>query len=418
MCTCRLWAVVCVALLCAGQWFSSAAVCGQSLSAATGPQQMIPSGAPAVYPSTYPSTQPSTYPVVPATYPAITPSSVPSETGPAFDASYAAPPSNPSSGLPTGTTGAKGAADAGAKASSSGETMLFGGDSSGYLGSAAYAPYGSGETRPNAGPLDLEASVDRVLSCDVPWTWQVAPEGLLYPTYMAGREPRIASVLTHERTLGWMWNAALGGRVGLLRYGTEGNYPYEGWQLDVEGAAFPRLDIEREVDLVSCDFRGGLVSTTRRGVWESKFGYYHLSAHLGDEYMVAYPSATRINYVRESLLLGLAFYLNPNLRLYSEAGWAFHDDGGAKPWELQFGIDFCSTEPTGFRGSPFFAINAHLREENDYGGNMTVQTGWQWRGQSGRKIRLGMHYFNGKSDQCQFYNQSEEQIGGGVWYDF
>ena len=29
-----------------------------------------------------------------------------------------------------------------------------------------------------------------------------------------------------------------------------------------------------------------------------------------------------------------------------------------------------------------------------------------------------MQYFNGMSEQCQFFNTFEEQIGVGLWYDF
>ena len=28
------------------------------------------------------------------------------------------------------------------------------------------------------------------------------------------------------------------------------------------------------------------------------------------------------------------------------------------------------------------------------------------------------HYFNGMSDQYQFFSQFEDQIGVGMWYDF
>ena len=68
--------------------------------------------------------------------------------------------------------------------------------------------------------------------------------------------------------------------------------------------------------------------------------------------------------------------------------------------------------------APFFAINGHLRQENDFGCNLDIQTGWQWRGRGGHLFRLGMQYFNGMSDQYQFFNQFEEQIGVGVWYDY
>ena len=284
-----------------------------------------------------------------------------------------------------------------------------------------YKPYGS----PDAMTASLSAApgshAESLLNSDEVWQWQSLPEGLLYKSYLAGnREPRMGSQIVHERTRGWQWDATVGGRVGILRYGTDNSLWPQGWQLDIEGAAFPRLDLDHNEDLVSVDFRGGLLSTARQGPFETKFGFYHLSSHLGDEYMINNPGslATRINYVRESLVLGAAVYANPSLRLYSEVGWTFQEDGGAKPWEIQFGVDFTSPEPTGIAGSPFCAINVHLRQENNFGGNMTVQTGWQWRGRTGHLLRTGMQYFNGMSDQYQFYDKFEEQIGFGLWYDY
>jgi len=118
------------------------------------------------------------------------------------------------------------------------------------------------------------------------------------------------------------------------------------------------------------------------------------------------------------MILAAAYYLNPSLRLYSEAGYAFYIDGGAKPWEFQFGAEFSPPEPTGPCGAPFLAANGHLRQENDFSGNATVEAGWQWRGRSSHLWRIGAQYFNGMSEQYQFFNRSEEQIGLGLWYDY
>ena len=283
------------------------------------------------------------------------------------------------------------------------------------------APNNNSNGLGNARPLDTNAMVERTLTSDESWSWQLLPTGLMYKSYLAGgREPRIGSELVHDREHGWLWDATIGGRAGIFRYGADNDLWPQGWQFDIEGAAFPRLDLDHDEDFVAVDFRGGFLSTTRQGPFETKFGFYHLSSHLGDEYMIRYPSTlgTRINYVRESLIAGVAVYLNPSLRLYSEVGWTFQEDGGAQPWEFQFGADFSSPEPTGSWGAPFFAINAHLRQENNFGGNMTVQTGLQWRGRTGHLFRVGMQYFNGMSDQYEFFNRFEEQIGAGLWYDF
>jgi hypothetical protein len=126
----------------------------------------------------------------------------------------------------------------------------------------------------------------------------------------------------------------------------------------------------------------------------------------------------RINFVRDAIVWAVAIRPHQDLRLYAEAGWAFNADGRSKPWEFQFGADYSPIRPTTCRGAPFLAVNGRIREEVDFGGNVTVQTGWQWRGETGRLFRLGLHYFNGKTDQYQFFEEHEEQFALGVWYDY
>jgi hypothetical protein len=401
-----------------GQMLGSPAMMAQP------PQQMPAYDPVAPYPSTpYPSTQyPSTqYPSTQypsASYPIVSSASTPSSATPYPSTPPAAASNSPFSAAPYySTAGQGGLPEPVADPLLSGTSV--GGNAAG--AGPVYTPYGS----PAAMSASLAAASDsqaqRMLGSDEPMQWQLAPTGLMYKSYLAGeREARMGSELTHERLHGWYWQATAGGRFGLLRYGTDNSLWPQGWQLDVEGAAFPRLDLEHEEDLNDCDYRGGLLSTTRQGPVETKFGYYHLSSHLGDEYIIHYPDAvnTRLNYVRDSLIGGIAVYANPSLRLYGEVGWCFREDGGARPWEFQFGADFISPEPTGICGTPFFAINAHLRQENNYSGNLSVQTGWAWRGRDGHLIRTGMHYFNGLSDHYQFYNSFEEEIGWGLWYDY
>jgi hypothetical protein len=251
------------------------------------------------------------------------------------------------------------------------------------------------------------------------WGLQLLPDGLLYPSYLAGgRESRFATQWVHIRDYGWVWDATLGGRVGLLRYGPLDDPWPDGWQLDFEGAVFPRLDLELDRQMVAADYRVGVPWTFRRGPWEGKFAYYHLSAHLGDEYTRTHPDVPRINYVRDCVVAGIALRPIRDLRLYSEVGYAVYTDGGARPWEFQVGVEYSPVEPSGPRGTPFLAANSHLRQENDFSGNFSLQTGWQWRAQAGRLLRVGFHYFNGMSDFYQFFATPEDQVGVGLWYDF
>jgi hypothetical protein len=396
-------------LICGGLGEIPAAAQTQSMPTVVAPpQQMTPysaNAAPVAYPSTsaspYPATSPATYP---SAYPATYPSTVAPPAPPAM-ASYDRPASPLVASAAGGAGGSVGAPLTATPA------PLNAPNNSGPL----YTPYGSPDAMAAARAPDPNSSVD--LTGNEPWSWQIVPTGLMYKEYLADiHESRLGSQLVYVRGEGAVLDSTIGGRVGLLRYGTDNELWPQGWQLDVEAAAFPRLDSNR--NLVECDYQAGVPLTTRQGPWEMKFGYLHYCSHIGDLYLLANPGFDRINYVRDSIVWGLAVYLTPDVRLYSEANWAFHVDGGAQPWRFQFGADFSSPEPTGPSGAPFFAVNGLVRQENDFGGNVTVRAGWQWRGQSGHLFRFGLQYFNGMSDEMQFFRQFEQQIGGGIWYDF
>ena len=85
----------------------------------------------------------------------------------------------------------------------------------------------------------------------------------------------------YEFDKGWVWDVSLGGRVGIVRLGSEGPHNPQGVQLDFEGAAFPRLDIEKQEDLESADFRIGVPLTWAYGPWHWRIGYDHISSHVG-----------------------------------------------------------------------------------------------------------------------------------------
>lgn len=254
------------------------------------------------------------------------------------------------------------------------------------------------------------------------WAWTILPEGLIYRSYLAGpKESRFRIVWAHDDNLGWMWDISLGGRVGILRYGSTygDDIQPQGFQLDVEGAAFPRLDPQEDRDLVSADFRFGLPLTYGIGRYQTKLAYYHLSSHIGDEYLLKNPTFDRRNYVRDEIVWGHSYYLTDDLRIYGEIGVAFYKSGGADPIEIQTGVEYSPAHFTGIWGAPFAAVNGLLREEFDYGGNFNAQAGWQWRGSHNRHLlRVGGEYSNGKSEQFEFFGQNEERLGFGMWFDY
>ncbi len=257
--------------------------------------------------------------------------------------------------------------------------------------------------------------------CDEePWEWRLLPSGLAYRAYLAGpRESRLGSFWGHEPDQGWLWDNALGGRAALARYGTRDGQRPEGWELQIEGAGLPRLGMEENSDVQAVDFRFGVPLVYAVDDYQTKLAYYHLSSHVGDEFLIKNPGFVRRNYVRDSIVWGHGYFVTPELRAYGEVAYAFSFGGGAKPWEFQFGLEHAPAGPTGWPGAPFAAVNAHMREEYRFSGNLVVQAGWAWRGDhDGHLLRTGVEYFNGRDEQYSFLTEDQQKMGLGLWYDF
>jgi hypothetical protein len=272
------------------------------------------------------------------------------------------------------------------------------------------------------GPIaqEVEQSHDPVPCPEECWRWSVLPVGLIYHSYLAApKEPRFASAWLEDEDRGSMWDATLGFRQGILRRGTlESDRPV-GFQVDIDGAVFARILPAQGYDLMSADFRVGIPITYGGKRFQTKLEFYHLSSHVGDEFTYSHPGVHSNNYTWDGLGWGNSYYLTENLRLYEELDYGYGTGGGAKPLEIQFGVEYSPVWATGMRrGSPFLAMNTSLRETVDYSGSFVLQTGWQWRNQNGGLLRLGMEYYTGMSDQNEFFQQREDKIGLGIWYDF
>jgi hypothetical protein len=262
-----------------------------------------------------------------------------------------------------------------------------------------------------------------------PWFWQIMPNNLIYTSYLAGpKEPRIGTVVYNDTARdplnptisnGTLWDTTLGGRASILRFGSDPVLHPQGFEVQIEGAAFVRLDPQEDRDLRSADYRFGVPLVYGIGRWQTKLAYYHNSAHLGDEAMLKHPNYERLNYVRDCIVWGNSYYLFDWLRLYGEVGYAFFNAGGSQPWEFQYGTELIQARATGIHGAPFFAINGISRQELDWGGNVCVQTGWAWRGRRSEKLfRIGFEYLYGSDPQFQFAFANQNRYGAGMWYDF
>lgn len=253
-------------------------------------------------------------------------------------------------------------------------------------------------------------------------SYEFMPRSLIYGTYLAGeKEPRLQFLPSHDFRSGrTVWDTVLGGRLGLLRYGTTGRGPIKSFQLDLEGAVFARVLPEQASSMLEgSDYRGGMYGTWKFGRTGFKAGYYHVSSHVGDEYLLANPLFVRRNYVRDSLLFATSYDVGMSSRVYLELGYALGVQGGAKPLEVQIGGEYTPIAESTLRGAPFLAINNHARQEFDFQSGLSITGGWGWQGPETRhRLRLGLNYYNGPSVQYIFFDRRESLLGGGLWVDF
>lgn len=278
--------------------------------------------------------------------------------------------------------------------------------------SQEFVPIGNQLETPFAATVD-----DAVLVPPTSWTWHVRPQGILYHTYWASaQEPRLGTQIIQTDD-GTFQDSSIGGRIGLIKFGPRNSA--QGFQLDILGGAKLRQDWDHGLDVLASDFRYDILGTYAEGPHQFKMGFYHISAHTGDEFLLRNPGFQRINFFRDVLVIGYAYQATPELRLYSEVGWGM-DTEFSEPWEFQFGIDYGPSGPTGNVGAPFFAVNAHLREELNFGGNLAAQMGWAWRGEAlgDGTLRTGLYLYEGGTPQQSFFQQHETQLGWGLWYDF
>jgi len=284
-------------------------------------------------------------------------------------------------------------------------------------------PYPQPLTTPHSYGAACGPDCEHYAYTDAAYQWTLLPTDLLWQSYLGGpREPRLGQSIVYLDGTGWLWELEAGGRAGLLRYGSGPGEELEGIQLDIWGAATPRLNMTENTELDAVDFFVGVPLTWRRGPFQAKLEWYHVSAHLGDEFLLRPENAgfDRIDYLRDAIVLGGGYFPTPDWRVYAEADYAYNTNGGAAPWHFNFGVDYSPICPTPItRPMPFAAVHGNLREELNFSGGVNVVAGVQWRGtENDHLFRTGLHYYAGQSLQYSFINDYEEFVGWGMWLDF
>jgi Protein of unknown function (DUF1207) len=191
-------------------------------------------------------------------------------------------------------------------------------------------------------------------------------------------------------------------------------WPWGGeMQFDLQGALWAVFAPSHEcAPLINADYYVGIPITYEVGCWSFRLRGYHISCHIGDEFLMLKPDFDRRNPSSEFLDFFASYLLKGQIRLYAGAGVAVTQDS-----TFQCGRFFVEggTEirPSSLRyynaknrlyGVPLFAMHFVYRDKLDKHVDCNYILGYEWGKCSGwqHKTRIFVEYHDGYSLEGQF----------------
>jgi hypothetical protein len=243
------------------------------------------------------------------------------------------------------------------------------------------------------------------------------PDRPLFRTLMADpREARFSVNWQRHRSEGNSFNAAdvsFGETFGFA----EGDWQGGRYQIGLQGAVFALFNLDSDsFDLINADYVIGIPITWRQDSWSARARLYHQSSHLGDEFLLGNPGVNRINLSYE-VIDALISREWQRFRVYGGAGVIVHSEPDLDPWLTQLGVEYQLPD---FWGDLDLTLGADFKatDEQDWHINQSYRAGFQILSYNNRKVLLLLQYYNGRSPNGQFFSNSLDYTGLGLYFGF
>ena len=192
-----------------------------------------------------------------------------------------------------------------------------------------------------------------------------------------------------------------------------------GWQAVFLAGLRSQINNSNNQDSIAWEGLFGLQAVFRVNrdfAWH--LGTKHYSSHVGDEY-IERTGRTRIQYTREEWRAGLAWEFKQYFIAYSDIGYAFtlRNKALQERGRIQLGLQY--EKPGLFMNGKvgwYTALDISAFEENDWNNNITLQLGFDMPLPE-RRWRLGLEYYDGRSQYGEFFQEQEEYVSIGLWMD-
>ncbi len=190
----------------------------------------------------------------------------------------------------------------------------------------------------------------------------------------------------------------------------------------------PHPRIEQGTELVNTDFYCGIPITYARGKWSYRFRGYHISSHLGDEFLVNHPYflQLRVNPSIEAIDFAVSYQANEHIRLYAFPGAIVHSDETYpwKPMYIEYGteIRFLGTKfyKQKLYGTVYMGLHWRNYQELHWNFDGTYRIGYEFSKLQGigRKVRGYIEYHHGYSLEGQFQKMRTHYMQYNLSYGF
>lgn len=184
-------------------------------------------------------------------------------------------------------------------------------------------------------------------------------------------------------------------------------------EIELEGGVWAIFDpLKNSSPLIDADYYVGIPLVFAFDNWAFRLRGYHISTHLGDEFLITHPHFYRRNPSIEAFDFDVSNQFSKELRLYAGLGWlAAQDDSyrlgrfyclaGFEIRFPQFGYrDYCDR----LYGEPFMGVHLYYQSHFKNHINNTYVLGYEWGKVSGlrRRLRFFLEYHDGYSLDGQF----------------
>lgn len=260
-------------------------------------------------------------------------------------------------------------------------------------------------------PAASRAKYCRHSRCETSGMWLPQYDELFQPLIADPRQPMFSCAYrSGDRVIGQSCAAvAFGDPLPIYRW-------FDVWewhgdlQIGIEGCVFAVFNLDTPShDLTNADYYCAIPVTYAVEDWSYRLRLYHISSHLGDEYMLAHPSIIRYNPAIETLDFFVAYQLIKELRVYAGVGDDFISDAGFKQHPLFFAygfelkLDWWHDCYDRLLWRPFLAVYIENREQDSWYFNQNYCLGMEvgpYDG-AGRKVRLSLEWYDGFSADGQ-----------------